>query len=119
MPDNEEIKIETEEDYRAALGLLNNTRADRDAAKTISATKKMLRRFDIINVAILKFEAAHCRFGMHKIVKPCPFCRSMALQLGQSRRRGYFVACNACLASGPYGETADISVDVWNSRGDN
>jgi len=55
----------------------------------------------------------------HPVVdaKPCPFgCGSEQLKLELHGRHGYFIMCEKCKASGPYGSDQDEGVKVWNER---
>ena len=54
--------------------------------------------------------------GVEVVPRPCPFCNKKKLDLILDRRRGYYVVCMTCHASGPYGMQQEPAVRVWNER---
>jgi len=46
----------------------------------------------------------------------CPFCGCGETSSDINRKRGYFIYCKDCKASGPYGDTKEEAIDIWNKR---
>ena len=52
-------------------------------------------------------------------LKPCPFCKCEYLM---TSKFGYYattwiVECTQCYAEGPYADTEEKAIELWNRRG--
>lgn len=47
---------------------------------------------------------------------PCPFCRSVKLNLSSNGSENHFVTCNDCGAEGPAADTEELAKLLWGNR---
>lgn len=56
------------------------------------------------------------RYSTSKKLRPCPFCGTSDVTLGQEPTKGYYVYCCKCCIEGPWGPTVNKAERYWNAR---
>lgn len=72
---------------------------------------------ELLNLVISRYENIHFPEGVKLRMKDCPFKHAQKdLIVENHRQHGYFVFCNICKASGPYGVDKKAAIEIWNER---
>jgi Lar family restriction alleviation protein len=50
-------------------------------------------------------------------VKPCPFCGNVPEADPHGAGYGFGISCATCEYQGPWGDTPELAIYAWNTRG--
>lgn len=108
--------IKSDAEYDIALrrkGELNDTIANAPEG----AASPEISELEVLDLVISKYENEHFPEGVRLRMDPCPFKHAQKdLIIELHREHGYFVFCNICKASGPYGKDKITAITNWNDR---
>ena len=105
-------EIKNEEEYQELLAEYKKL-ANRLQGRE---TGKLAQQRDSMYSKLQEYRSRIYTLGVPVVPQPCPFCNSKELHISLDRRRGYYVYCKDCSASGPYSKQQEPAVRVWNER---
>lgn len=108
--------IKSEAQYDVALNRRGELK-DIIATSEEKQVRPEIEELEVLNLLIDKYEKEHYPDGITLRMIECPFAHDLRdLKVDLHRQHGYFVFCNICKASGPYGKDKLEGIEKWNNR---
>ncbi len=108
--------IKSDAQYDIALNRRGELK-DTIATSEEEAVRAQIEEVELLNLIIEKYEKENYPEGIRLRMADCPFKHDLKnLRVDLHREHGYFVFCNICKASGPYGKDKLEGIENWNSR---